>query len=180
MICRQIASRNQRSTTGFTLVEILVTLIIIGVMSVMVLSAVNSVTNSARSSRTKTIIATIDSVIQEQYESFKYRPLPVEIVDMSVALDPDVANGELSRELMATEAARVRLLMLRDLQRMELPDRYTDISAAPIQVRAAANLVKIVSGNIVGTRASKDSRYPVVVAQNDFHAAAPHRITGLH
>ncbi|TWU45526.1 hypothetical protein Q31b_07000 [Novipirellula aureliae] len=174
MIWPPIARRNRRSVTGFTLVEILVVLIIIGVMSAMVMTAVTGVTNSARTSRTRTIIATIDSVIQEQYESFKYRPLPVEIVDMSQGITD--ADMQLSREVLAVEAARVRLLMLRDLQRMEMPDRYSDIYNGPIQPRAAANLVKIAEvdippnikeGDIIGTRTAKDSRYPVVVSSID-------------
>lgn len=109
--------------SGFTLVEILVVLVIIGLMGAMVLAAVRGVNTTARASRTRTIIAACDSVIQEQYESYKYRPLPVEIPIQALP-GPSVTYA---LEVLATEAARVRLIMTRDLQRMEMPDKALDV-----------------------------------------------------
>lgn len=128
---------------AFTLVEVLVVLVLISILSSMVLTAVNGVTNSARIARTRSIIATIDNVIQEQYESFKYRPLPVVLPDLSL-LTP--GGQVLNLEVLPSEAARVRLIMTRDLQRMELPDRKSDIlfgssTNLPARITAAANRV---------------------------------------
>jgi|GEM_PF-1456874 len=109
----------RRRRAAFTLVEVLVVLVLLSILSGMVMTAVQGVTTSARMARTRSIIATVDSVIQEQYESYKYRPLPVVI--------PSVGASGLSLELMPTEAARVRLIMTRDLLRMEMPDRVSDI-----------------------------------------------------
>lgn len=110
---------------GFTLVEVMVVLVLIAILSSMVMTAVQGVTQNARLARTRSILAVIDSVLQEQYESYKYRPLAVVIPDLNKPLPGD---GIFSFQLMPSEAARVRLNMLRDLQRMELPDRINDIA----------------------------------------------------
>ncbi len=119
----KVMNRIRSSRSGFTLVEVLVVIVIIGMMAGMVLAAVRGVTNTARASRTRTIIAACDSVIQEQYESFKYRPLPVEIPIQSMTN----SGVTYAMEVLATEAARVRLIMTRDLQRMEMPDKALDV-----------------------------------------------------
>ncbi|TWT74174.1 type II secretion system protein [Allorhodopirellula solitaria] len=138
-----VINRNRDRRVGFTLVEILVVLVIIGLMGGMVLAAVQGVTNSARASRTRTIIAACDSVIQEQYESYKYRPLPVDIPTLSQVVDHDNNTSTpdvlVSFEVLATEAARVRLIMTRDLQRMEMPDKRLDVvfnMTGPVQTDA--------------------------------------------
>jgi prepilin-type N-terminal cleavage/methylation domain-containing protein len=136
-------------TTAFTLVEVLVVLVLISILASMVLTAVNGVTNTARQARTRSIIATIDSVLQEQLETYKYRPLAVTIPDFSTPLNPS-----LSYEVMPNEAARVRLIMIRDLMRMELPDKVRDVRSAngaivpPTLITAAVDKVIEDNGRI--------------------------------
>lgn len=113
---------NKSASTAFTLIEVLVVLVLISILSSMVLTAVRGATQSARIARTRSIIATIDSVLREHYEDYKYRPLAVEIPNISSPQPPF-----LSFEAMPLEAARARLIMLRDLQRMELPDKVSDV-----------------------------------------------------
>jgi prepilin-type N-terminal cleavage/methylation domain-containing protein len=110
---------------AFTLVEVMVVLVLISILSTMVMTAVQGVTQNARLARTRSIVAVIDSVLQEQYESYKYRPLAVAIPDLNKPLPNE---GIFSFQLMPSEAARVRLNMVRDLQRMELPDRINDVA----------------------------------------------------
>ena len=111
------------------------------------------------------MIAAVDSVIQEQYESFQYRALPVEIPDLFDVVD---ANTEVGYEVLATEAVRIRLAMVRDLQRMELPDRYEDFLNGPVSMKAACNLVRIDgSGNILQTRDDNNWRESKSVNWND-------------
>lgn len=146
MIKVMISSRlrhGERCLRAFTLVEVLVSLVLVSILSGMILTAVRGVTNTARQSRTRSIIAIIDSVIQEQYESYKYRPLPVVIPDTShLPVDNETTFGY---EVMPSEGARVRLNMIRDLQRMELPDRATDIVLPSGQINQAAVISAAVS-----------------------------------
>jgi len=114
---------NRRRHLGFTLVEILVVMVILAIMTGIVATAVQGVNTTAKIARTRTILAIVDSVIQEQYESYKYRPFPVVTPDTATALP----TGVLSLEIPPIEAARVQLNMLRDLQRMEMPERISDV-----------------------------------------------------
>lgn len=146
----------ERSKTAFTLVEVLVVIVILSIMGAMVTTAVSGVTTTAKQSRTKNIIAIVDSVLAEHYANLKYRQLPVEIPDLFVSSGN--AN-EVGYEVLASEAARVRLMMIRDLQRMEIPDRLSDITTAPSQMYAATNQVLINdSGNVINTRDNKNQR----------------------
>jgi len=120
----------------------------------MVTSAVQGVTRTAREARTRGIIATIDSVLQEQYESYKYRPLPVVIPDFGTVESGGVT---FSFEVTGVEAARVRLIMKRDLLRMDFPDKRLDVvekaltlPQSPARITAVANRVGAnASGRIV-------------------------------
>ncbi|MDC0326076.1 prepilin-type N-terminal cleavage/methylation domain-containing protein [bacterium] len=146
----------QRSKTAFTLVEVLVVIVILSIMGAMVTTAVSGVTTTAKRSRTKTIISIVDSVLAEHYANLKYRQLPVEIPDLFI---PSGNANEVGFEVLASEAARVRLMMIRDLQRMEIPDRLSDITTAPSQMYAATNQVLIDnSGNVINTREQKNQR----------------------
>lgn len=153
--------------SAFTLVEVLVVLVLISILSGMVMTAVRGVNTTARQARTRSIIAIVDTVIQEQYESYKYRPLAVEIPN--VYATPGDENV-LKYEVLASEAARVRLNMVRDLQRMELPDRISDIKVGtetnlPASIVAVANQVLIVPGavppELVYRRSNQRSQFPV-------------------
>ncbi|EMI42572.1 prepilin-type N-terminal cleavage/methylation domain-containing protein [Rhodopirellula sp. SWK7] len=160
-------SPTKQSNAGFTLVELLVVMVVIGIMGSMITVAVQGVTQSARASRTRTIIGLIDSVIQEKYDSYKYRSLPVDIPATFFAAN--ATGSTLSFEILGTEAARVRLNMIRDLQRMEMPDRYSDFQGAPALIYGAANPVMVDTADIdgdgdtteiIGTRKTKASRVP--------------------
>ncbi len=129
---------NDRIRPGFTLVEILAVMVVMSIMAGMVLTAIQGVSATAKASRTRSIIATVDSVIQEQYDAYKYRALSVEPPNYSQLTPTGDTYGY---ELLSSEAARVRMLMIRDLQRMELPDRLSDIANAPAVIMAAANPV---------------------------------------
>jgi prepilin-type N-terminal cleavage/methylation domain-containing protein len=147
----------QHPSNAFTLVELLVVMVVIGIMGSMVTVAVQGVMVSSRASRTRTIVSLIDSVIQEKYDSYKYRSLTVEIPSPSFAAQ--VTGNTLSFEILSREAARVRLNMIRDLQRMEMPDRYSDFQTPPASLHGAANPVMInSSGDIIGTRQTNSSR----------------------
>lgn len=147
---------HQRSKNAFTLVEVLVVIVILSIMGAMVTTAVSGVTTTAKRSRTKTIISIVDSVLAEHYANLKYRQLPVEIPDLFI---PSGNANEVGYEVLASEAARVRLMMIRDLQRMEIPDRLSDITTAPSQMYAATNQVLIDnSGTVINTRDQKNQR----------------------
>jgi prepilin-type N-terminal cleavage/methylation domain-containing protein len=96
---------------GFTLIELLVTISIIALLTGMSLGALRWARTAAAESKTKATIAKLHSIIMEQYESYMTRRLPID----TQGFPPRVA-------------AQYRLVALRDLMRMEMPERFSDIA----------------------------------------------------
>lgn len=111
---------------AFTLVEVLVVVLIISILVGISATMLTSARETARVTRTKSLIATIEEIIATRMESYQSRPFA--IVPPSAGV-PAATTGNVRFRLAPREAARVRLLMLRDTMRMELPDRYSDIIA---------------------------------------------------
>jgi prepilin-type N-terminal cleavage/methylation domain-containing protein len=96
---------------GFTLVELLIVMSILAILAGLTVAGLAAVVNNAREARTRSIIGKIDLLIDERWEGYRTRAVPVRI---TAGISPIVA-------------AQMRLSAMRALQRMELPDRRTDI-----------------------------------------------------
>lgn len=99
---------------AFTLVELLFVMLILTVLVAMSFSALAGAAEQARVARTKTVIAKLDQLITEKYESYRTRRVRT------------AANND------ATISARNRLNVIRELMRMELPDRMSDVQNDPV------------------------------------------------
>ena len=108
-------SRRLPTRTGFTLVELLVTITSIGILAGIVMGALNAARQAARVAKTKSTIAKLDRIIMRRYEEYATRRVPIS------------TSG-----LPPKQAARDRLDALRDLMRMEMPERWNDITNGPV------------------------------------------------
>ena len=99
--------------SGFTLVELMISIAIIAVMASFVLVALAGVTEKAREDRTKAQIAKINELIMEKWESYLYRRMP-----------PALVFGQYPENM---KAALSRLNAVREMMRMELPDHLDDV-----------------------------------------------------
>lgn len=115
MITRSLHARARRN--GFTLVELLITISIIGIMSSMVLFAMFSAQETARAQKTRMMITKLNSIIMQRWDGYRTKRVPLTFT-----------NTELNN---APLMAMNRIDCLRDLMRMEIPDRWSDVLDGP-------------------------------------------------
>lgn len=105
---------------GFTLVELLVVISIVALLSTLMLGALYTAQDAAKTQKTRSTIAKLNTLIMERYESYKTRRVPITI----------------PRGTSRAVASRAKLIGLRDLMRLEMPERFTDIDDLPIATLA--------------------------------------------
>ena len=135
------------SPAGFTLVELLVTITIIGMLAAMMLGGLHAAGNIGKEAATKATIAKLNGIIMQRYESYMTRRVPIQILP---GTPPSVA-------------ALNRLNALRDLMWLEMPDHMSDIDGTnttytpSVTKPALWNLYnkKYTSATYVGTSGAK-------------------------
>jgi len=133
----------RRGHAGLTLVELLVTISIIAILASIFLGALQIATEEAKAMKTKSMIVKLNNLIMPRYEAYRTRrvPLNLAITQASVAaslsytypLTPAqtfTVNSQVQRR-----TAQDRLDALHDLMRMELPDRWSDITSGPMTLQ---------------------------------------------
>lgn len=120
-----------------TLIELMITMSIIAIMSSMVLYTVYNAQETAKADKTKALIAKLDSIIKAKWDSYKTRRVPlVNYPPPPLATDPMFLT---KNPVYLRELAQARLDGLRDLMRMEMPERWTDITSPPVAPFASTN-----------------------------------------
>ncbi len=109
------SARAAARSGGFTLIELLVTITIIAILAGVTLGALFSAQQMASAAKTKSMIARLDQIIMRRYESYRIRRVPIR-----------TSSGN------RTAIAQARLAALRDLIRMEMPERRNDIANGPV------------------------------------------------
>ena len=112
---------------GFTLVELLIVITIIGILAGLSLGALSAARETARISKTKSTIAKLDLLVQQHYDSYRTRRVTVYRITGTQAVPfgtPQRLSGFLGNPKWV---AKIRLHAIRDLMRMEMPDRWSDV-----------------------------------------------------
>jgi prepilin-type N-terminal cleavage/methylation domain-containing protein len=147
-------ARHERTLRrGFTLVELLVVISIIGILSAIVVGAIRGANQDTLVSKTRGTIAKIDSILNDRYDEYLSEPMtyaipatpPPPLVPGNFRTSFPVLSARI-KPLPNTPAIsvlreRVRLASTRDLMRMEMPDcpaDLADLSSGLIQPRQGA------------------------------------------
>lgn len=111
-----------RHRYGFTLVELLVAVTIMAILASATLFATFSAREAARVAKTQATISKLNSLIMSKWDGFHTRRVPVTI--------PAGTSPK--------EAAALRLRGLQQLMRLELPQRWIEVTSDPNRVPRSA------------------------------------------
>ncbi|MFZ5831103.1 MAG: type II secretion system protein [Planctomycetota bacterium] len=112
--CEHAPYSAARTRGGFTLVELLIVVVIIGLLGTMMIVALRGAAETAREAATKATIAKLHGIIMDRYSGYLTRRVQVN-------------TGGLSPK----NAAQVRLTAIRYLMQKEMPDRVSDVQGNP-------------------------------------------------
>ena len=126
-------SYKHKSRAGFTLVELLVSLVIISILAAMTLSGLSAVRRGSREEATRTTIRKIHEIIVPQYES--YLDKRISTLEMSneilpstsvmQSMRPDCFDGSTSLGRRKFELRK--LASIRRTLSLEMPDNWDDV-----------------------------------------------------
>ncbi len=105
------------SRRGFTLTEMLVTITVIALLAGLALAGLHSARETARIAKTKSTVMKLHNIVMEMYGSYQTRRLPISTTGLS-----------------PKQAAEARLKAIRDIMRMEMPERWSDVDTGPLFV----------------------------------------------
>jgi prepilin-type N-terminal cleavage/methylation domain-containing protein len=112
----------RRARPGVTLIELLVTIMIISILAAAILGVAAVAGETAREAKTKTVIARIHTLLMQQYDTYVNRRVKLQsgVLDAINNLNANAATkGRLKAE--------ARLYALREMMLMEIPDRWSDV-----------------------------------------------------
>jgi prepilin-type N-terminal cleavage/methylation domain-containing protein len=117
----RLAPRALRS--GVTLIELLVTIMIISILAAAVLGVAAVAGETAREAKTRTIISRIHTLLMQQYGTYTNRRVKVQPALLTV-----ISNRPASTAAQKGRwKAEARLYALREMMLMEVPDRWSDV-----------------------------------------------------
>lgn len=128
-------SRGGACRPGFTLAELLVTIVILSIVVMIAMRVMQAAQNAAREATTRATIAKIHQVIMRMYDSYGTRRVPV---DLEACAQRAGYKRDANNNPMPIELERARVNALRDLMRMEMPDRWSDIKGPPLLLTDSA------------------------------------------
>jgi prepilin-type N-terminal cleavage/methylation domain-containing protein len=126
------ATRHKTIRRSFTLTELLVVIMVISVLASSLMFAMYNAVQQAKESRTRAQIAKLHELLATRWDGYRTRSIRYIIDTVNT---PSVALQASARTYLARNPgalATVRLNLLRDLMRLEMPDRKLDVTDPPV------------------------------------------------
>ncbi len=123
------------SAAAFTLVELLVVMMIMGILASMVLFALASAQETAKRDKTLSTINKLNALIMAKYETYKTRRVPIDVLAVAECKGYVAPIGD----AVFDNYGSIRLDALADLMRLEMPDRLFRHYDDPITRQLARN-----------------------------------------
>jgi prepilin-type N-terminal cleavage/methylation domain-containing protein len=121
--------------SGFTLIELMVVLVIIGLLSSLMLAGLAGARHRAKVAKTKSTIRKIHEIVVPQYESYVRRRVPPATLGTSTNLMTTATN---------------RLVAIRTLALYEMPDSWIDVASGTNPVLMWSGTMEgLVAGSVV-------------------------------
>lgn len=125
------AYRGRTIRRSFTLTELLVVIMVISILASSMLFAMYTAVEQAKESRTRAQIAKLHELLVSRWDSYRTRAIRFRVEATSVDIERR-AREWLRRN--PRDTAVLRLTLLRDLIRMEMPDRAADVTDFPLKI----------------------------------------------
>jgi len=160
-----VTANQKPSNAGFTLVELLVSLIIVSILAALTLSGLATIRSRRRTEVTRTTIQKIHEVVLPQYESYLDKRLSRSAITSFETIPtfpqrPDCYNGSSSSPLHRRIFDFRKLAVIRRTLAFELPDNWDDVGSVPMAYangRTSAYESYANSGNVFVNQATESA-----------------------
>ncbi|MEL7336823.1 MAG: type II secretion system protein, partial [Planctomycetota bacterium] len=126
--------------SGFTLVEILVVIAVIGVLTGTFISYLGNVQTDARKNRTQRQIDTVNQVIMGSMGELNLSPMRL---NGTPGIPVANRNFSIGVQRQRPSVGLARMLLRRDRMRMAFPDRKTDLLYPPARINSGTSFAKV-------------------------------------
>lgn len=147
---KALSGKLSAKQAGFTLVELLVTIAIIGILTSAVALASWQASVSARKSATRAKISTLHGLLMERYDSYANR---------RVRLRKNQTFGKTGLRI-----AQTRVHAGREIMRLEMPDRWSDITLYNIPDPTGNTQLSTLQSKTAGSPTYSTSRPAISIA----------------
>jgi len=118
-------------TRGFTLVELMVVILIIGILASIFLLALSRATQTSKVARTRSLIAKMNNMLMARWDAYRTMRLPIALEAKGGGIGAAQFDSANEGQRFRLNVARRRMFAMRELVRMEMPDRYEDLMFQP-------------------------------------------------
>ena len=125
---RGLVERRAGRRAGLTLLELLVVMLIITLLAGLFLGALSSAERLAQTTNTKGLIQKLHNAMMSRWDAYRSVRLPILLEGTSAS---GAGNASSERTKYRQDIARRKMLATRELLRMEMPDRYEDLTFDP-------------------------------------------------